>query len=232
MNIIEGSIVTIVVKDVWQDIMKEQLQIFDTKKFLRIMLVGIISYLISFVITLLNIKFFGFFVWLIVPTAIIIPFFPIGLYLAKRIIYIEISSNYYEFDKIRFRLIDISSYDFVSTGPSHRFNIRLKDHQKISLIIRDSSNDKDKFMTLVDRVLNDIKDYNSRNDLHKIIEYDFYSTKNSKIVGILFLMFDVILTYFLIFNESQRVPVSMKYFGAIMINIIILTYVYRIFKMR
>ena len=212
--------------------MKEQLQIFDTRKFVRIMLVGLICYLISFVITMLNIKTWGFFTFLLLPTGFIILFFPIGLYFAKGIVYIETNSDYYVFDKIRFRLIDILSYDFVSTGSSHRLNIRLKNHQKISLTIRDSSNDKDKFMIIVDRVLNDIEDYNSQNDSNRIIEYDFYNTKNSKILGALVLILDIILTYLTIFNDSQRVPIHMKYFGAIMINIVILTYVYRIFKKK
>jgi hypothetical protein len=212
--------------------MKEHLQILDTRKFLRILLVGIIIYLISFVITFINIQTWGFFVWLVVPILFIILFFSIGLYFAKRVADIEISSNFYEFDKIRFQLIDITSYEFVSTVSSHRLNIRLKDHQKISLTIRDSSNDTGKFMTLVERMLNDIEDYNSGNNLHKIIEYDFYNTKNSKIVGVLFIILDAILTYFIIFNDSQRFPILMKYFGAIMFNIVILTYVYRIFKKK
>jgi hypothetical protein len=212
--------------------MKEHIQIFDNRKFLRIMLIGLICYLICFVITLINIQIWGFFIWLIIPTLIIILFFIIGLFKANRLVFIEITQDYYLIDNFKFQLKDILSYDFVSTGKSYRFNFRLKNRTKISLTIRDSYQDKDKYMIMVDKVLADINNFNAQANSDAILEYDFYKTKNAKIVGVIFIIFDILITIMTIFNDSKRVPIQMKYFGALMINLVILSFVYRIFKKK
>jgi hypothetical protein len=210
--------------------MKEHLQIFDSKKFLRIMLGGLICYLLSFVITLINIKSWGFFVFLLVPNILIILFFPVGLYYSKVKIWIEINSGLYAVDNCKFRINDIDSYEIVSIGNTQRLNIRLKNRDKISLAIRDSYPDKDKFKSIVEKIINDIYDYNSQTDSQKIFEYDFYKTKNAKIVGVLFIIFDLVMTYLIIFNDSKRVPIYMKYLGVVMINVMIFSYVYGTFR--
>lgn len=196
------------------------------------MLIGSLCYLLCFVITLINIQNWGFLIWLIIPTVIIISFFSIGIYKANRLVYIEINQDYYIIDNCKFQLKDILSYDFVSTGNSQRFNFRLKNNSKISLTIRDSYRDKDKFMIIIDKVLEDIKNYNIQTKSEAIFEYDFYKSKNAKIVGIVFIFFDILLTFMTVLNDSTRVPIQMKYFGALMINLVILSFVYRIFKKK
>jgi len=215
-----------------QNILKEHLQILDTKKFLKIILIGSICWLTSFVFTFLKIGTWGFYTWLFLPQIIMFSFFLIGIYFSKDTVAIEINSGYYEFGKRKFRLIDIYSYNVGSSGYSHRVSIILKNYQKISLTILNSSHDKDKFLSLVDRILNDIKDYNSNSNSDKILEYDPLKTKGSKIFGVLLIIFDLILTYFTISNYSKSVPIQLKYFGAIIINLLILSFVHRIFKKK
>jgi hypothetical protein len=212
--------------------MKEHLQIFDSKKFLKIMLIRLICYLLSFVITLINIKIWGFFIFLIVPTILTILFFPIGLYYSKIKIRIEINAGLYSIGKYKFRINDIDSYESVSTGNTQRLNLRLKNRDKISLAIGDSYPDKDKFNSIVEKIINDIHDYNSQTNSPKIFEYDFYKTEKAKIVGVFFIIFDLVMTYLTIFNDSKRVPTHMKYLGAMMINVLIFSYVYRIFRKK
>ena len=130
---------------------------------------------------------------------------------------------------IKFRLIDIYSYNFISTVYSHRINIILKNNQKISITILNSNQDKDKFLSLVDRLLNDFKEYNSNSDSDKILKYDPWKTKSSKIVGVILIIIDITLTYFTIADNSNSVSIQFKFFAVIIINLLIASIVYRIF---
>lgn len=205
--------------------MKYEITILDTQKFLYIMIVGAVITVFTFIITLMNIKYLGVYTWLF-SWIVMIPFFFIGLKKSKIVKQFIIEKGKFKFGNNWFGIDEITSYEYLGGGYSRRLNLRLKNKKMISIISRESYPDKEKFVELVNLILESIEDYNSKNE-NEIIQYDPYHARYSILIGVIVIIVDLGFSYFLWTFGNDK-----KYLGIILTNLILIRPIIPIFTRK